>query len=175
VCHCGLFTVPLVKPSLRSSGRSRESGTGTPGWSDELHLSTTPMSGAVYTPVSQRLLPLDEAGEKAGRISLADGKPAEVMGGGTATLGGSSRISFRLAFRACAESLASENASRLAAMQRADKKHKRVAGGPQQDIPSFAPEWASTRNCSTSFRLRSAERRGEMMHVGIAADHGGLS
>jgi F-type H+-transporting ATPase subunit gamma len=44
------------------------------------------------------------------------------MGGGTATL----RVLIReylfvSLFRACAESLASENASRLAAMQRADK------------------------------------------------------
>ena len=46
----------------------------------------------------------------------------EVMGGGTATLRALIReYLFISLFRACAESLASENASRLAAMQRADK------------------------------------------------------
>ena len=48
--------------------------------------------------------------------------PPEVMGGGTATLRAVMReYLFISLFRACAESLASENASRLAAMQRADK------------------------------------------------------
>jgi F-type H+-transporting ATPase subunit gamma len=46
----------------------------------------------------------------------------EVVGGDTATLRGLIReYLFISLFRACAESLASENASRLAAMQRADK------------------------------------------------------
>jgi F-type H+-transporting ATPase subunit gamma len=46
----------------------------------------------------------------------------EVIGGGTATLRALIReYLFVSLFRACAESLASENASRLAAMQRADK------------------------------------------------------
>ena len=44
------------------------------------------------------------------------------MGGGTATLRALIReYLFISLFRACAESLASENASRLAAMQRAEK------------------------------------------------------
>ena len=44
------------------------------------------------------------------------------MGGGTATLRALIRgYLFVSLFRACAESLASENASRLAAMQRAEK------------------------------------------------------
>ena len=46
----------------------------------------------------------------------------EVTGGGTAALRALIReYLFVSLFRACAESLASENASRLAAMQRADK------------------------------------------------------
>ena len=82
-----------------------------------------PAAGAAYAPVSQRLLPLDEAW----RRSLKDRKwPTkylpEVMGTGTETLRALIReYLFISLFRACAESLASENASRLAAMQRADK------------------------------------------------------
>ncbi len=82
-----------------------------------------PQSGAIYTPVSQQLLPLDEAW----RHSLAEqswptGNLPEVIAGGTATLRALIReYLFVSLFRACAESLASENASRLAAMQRAEK------------------------------------------------------
>lgn len=79
--------------------------------------------GEVYKPVSQRLLPLDEIW----RRDLADlpwptGQLPEVVGGGTETLRAFVReYLFVSLFRACAESLASENASRLAAMQRAEK------------------------------------------------------
>ncbi len=46
----------------------------------------------------------------------------QVLGGGTETLGALIReYVFVSLFRACAESLASENASRLAAMERAEK------------------------------------------------------
>ncbi len=80
-------------------------------------------SGASYQPVGQRLLPLDAQW----RQSLADvrwptGNLPEIMGGHIATLRGLIReYLFISLFRACAESLASENASRLAAMERADK------------------------------------------------------
>jgi F-type H+-transporting ATPase subunit gamma len=94
------------------------------GAASELHLFyNCPTSGAVYAPASQRLLPLDQAW----RRSLAErpwpaGNLPEVMGGGTAALRALIReYLFVSLFRACAESLASENASRLAAMQRADK------------------------------------------------------
>jgi F-type H+-transporting ATPase subunit gamma len=90
----------------------------------ELHLFyNRPTSGAVYEPVSQRLLPLDEEWRrKLAEVSWPTGNLPEVMGGGTATLRALIReYLFVSLFRACAESLASENASRLAAMQRADK------------------------------------------------------
>lgn len=76
-----------------------------------------------YEPVSQRLLPLDESWmrELAERPWTTKNLP-EVMGDSTETLGAFIReYLFVSLFRACVESLASENASRLAAMQRADK------------------------------------------------------
>ena len=82
-----------------------------------------PQSGAGYEPVSQRLLPLDApwAGGLA-KIPWPDKNLPEVVGGDTITLRALIReYLFISLFRACAESLASENASRLAAMQRADK------------------------------------------------------
>lgn len=90
----------------------------------ELHLFyNRPTSGAVYAPVSQRLLPLDETWRrKLAELPWPTGNLPEVMGGGTATLRMLIReYLFVSLFRACAESLTSENASRLAAMQRADK------------------------------------------------------
>ena len=123
----GLFAVPnsvkaitpLVGQILVESEARHGQGEVT-----ELHLFyNRPTSAAGYAPVSQRLLPLDESW----RRTLADlrwptGNLPEVLGGGTATLRALiSEYLFVSLFRACAESLASENASRLAAMQRAEK------------------------------------------------------
>lgn len=123
----GLFAVPnsvkaitpLVGQILIESETRHSQGEVT-----ELYLFyNRPTAGAVYAPVSQRLLPLDETW----RRTLAErpwptGKLPEVLGSGTATLRALIReYLFVSLFRACAESLASENASRLAAMQRADK------------------------------------------------------
>ncbi len=123
----GVFTVPssvqaitplvgqiLVESEARPSPREGV----------ELHLFYNhPTSAAGYAPVHLRLLPLDEAW----RRDLAErpwptGRLAEVMGAGAGTLRALIReYLFVSIFRACAESLASENASRLAAMERADR------------------------------------------------------
>lgn len=90
----------------------------------ELHLFyNRPTSGAIYEPVQQRLLPLDETWRRElVELPWPTGNLPEVMGDETATLRALIReYLFVSLFRACAESLASENASRLAAMQRADK------------------------------------------------------
>jgi F-type H+-transporting ATPase subunit gamma len=91
---------------------------------DELYLFyNNSTSGAVYAPVSQRLLPLDENWRhKLVEIRWPTKNLPEVLGSGTTTLRALIRgYLFVSLFRACSESLASENASRLAAMQRADK------------------------------------------------------
>jgi F-type H+-transporting ATPase subunit gamma len=82
-----------------------------------------PQSGSLYEPVSQRLLPLDtEWQEGLAKVSWPTKLLPEIMCHGTVTLRALLReYLFISLFRACAESLASENASRLAAMQRADK------------------------------------------------------
>ncbi|MDO9483818.1 MAG: F0F1 ATP synthase subunit gamma [Hydrogenophaga sp.] len=80
-------------------------------------------SGAGYEPVSQRLLPLDgqwQAGLAAQPWPTA--QQPEVLGTSPQVLRAFVREHlFVSLFRASAESLASENASRLAAMQRADR------------------------------------------------------
>jgi F-type H+-transporting ATPase subunit gamma len=82
-----------------------------------------PKSGAIYEPVMQRLLPLDETWERGlSELEWPTANLPEVIAGGEATLQALVReYLFISLFRACAESLASENASRLAAMQRAEK------------------------------------------------------
>ncbi len=83
----------------------------------------SPRAGAIYSPTYQRLLPLDEIWRRELTAMAWPTKILpEVMNGGTATLLAFVReYLFASLFRACAESLASENASRLAAMQRAEK------------------------------------------------------
>ena len=82
-----------------------------------------PQSGSLYEPVSQRLLPLDAAWQKGlAEVRWPKKFFPQILCGGTATLQELIReYLFISLFRACAESLASENASRLAAMERADK------------------------------------------------------
>jgi len=90
----------------------------------ELHLFYNHAgSAAVYAPVTQRLLPLDEEWRrKLTALHWPAKNLPEVMGGSAATVGAIIReYLFVSLFRACAESLASENASRLAAMERADR------------------------------------------------------
>jgi F-type H+-transporting ATPase subunit gamma len=123
----GLFGVPnsvnaitpLVGQILVETEARQQHGEAT-----ELHLFyNRHVSGAGYTPFSQRLLPLDETWRsKLIKLPWPTHSLPEVLGGGIKTLRALIReYLFVSLFRACAESLASENASRLAAMQRADK------------------------------------------------------
>ncbi len=82
-----------------------------------------PRPGSLYEPVYRRLLPLDaEWHQQLVRVRWPTKTRPEILGGVTGALQQLIReYLFITLFRACAESLASENASRLAAMQRADK------------------------------------------------------
>lgn len=123
----GLFTVPnsvkaitpLVGQILVESEERRSQGEIV-----ELHLFYNCLSsGAIYMPVHQRLLPLDGQWQvKLAQLPWPTPNLPEVIGNDTGTLRALIReYLFVSLFRSCAESLASENASRLAAMQRADK------------------------------------------------------
>ena len=123
----GLFSVPnsvqsiapLVGEILVESETLR-----SPGEVLALHLFyNRPTSRAAYAPVTQRLLPLDQSWRRElANLPWPTASLPEVMGSSTATLRALVReYVFVSLFRACAESLASENASRLAAMERADR------------------------------------------------------
>lgn len=118
-------TSPPLQPGVTDTLRTHQAEA------TELHLFyNRPKSGAVYQPVSQRLLPLDENWlRQLAELPWPTGNLPEVIGAGSTTLPALIReYLFVSLFRACAESLASENASRLAAMERADKNIDELLG-----------------------------------------------
>lgn len=125
--HSGLFSVPnsvntitsLIGQILLETENQRVKGEIS-----QLYIfHNSPKPGAVYKPSVQRLLPLDEKWRTGvGHLKWPTNNIPEAINGIEPTLHGLIRqYLFISLFRACAESLNSENASRLAAMQRAEK------------------------------------------------------
>ena len=123
----GLFNVPgsvaaitaLVSRIIIECETARAQRKETPLYVFYNH----PKRKATYEPTCIRLLPLDETWSRNLAIKPWPAKNIpEIMNAGPAALLALVReYLFVVLFRACAESLASENASRLAAMQRAEK------------------------------------------------------
>ncbi len=127
VVVAGRFAVPnaagAITPLVGQMLVAREQRRGD-GSDDELHLFyNRPTAGAAYEAIGQRLLPLDGAWRNGLAVRpWPEAMLPEVLGDTLVALRALVREYLFIAlFRACAESLASENASRLAAMQRADK------------------------------------------------------
>ncbi len=89
-----------------------------------------PKEGAGYRPVMQRLLPLDETWQQEfEKVEWTTNNLPQVAGVIQPTLSALiSEYLFVSLFKACAESLASENSSRLQAMQRAEKNIDELLG-----------------------------------------------
>ncbi len=119
VPHSVKTITPLAGKILLESDAYREKGEMT----QFFVFHNKPETGAVYKPTVQRILPLDEQWLwRISRHKWPTEKIPEAMHGVKACVHGLIRnYLFISLFRACAESLASENASRLAAMQRAEK------------------------------------------------------
>jgi F-type H+-transporting ATPase subunit gamma len=120
----GLYTVPnsvqAITPLVGQIQIESETHRTKGEYAQLYVFHNRPQSGPLYEPIGQRLLPLWAEG--LAKIPWPTKNLPEVMDGGTTTLRALIReYLFISLFRACAESLASENASRLAAMQRADK------------------------------------------------------
>jgi F-type H+-transporting ATPase subunit gamma len=134
----GLFAVPTSVTTIGALiGQILVASNISGGTAGELHLFyNRPTSGAAYAPVSQRLLPLDENWcRKLIEAPWPTHNLPEVLGHGTATLRALIReYLFISLFRACAESLASENASRLAAMERADRNIEQLLENLQRSF-----------------------------------------
>jgi F-type H+-transporting ATPase subunit gamma len=130
VTTTGLFAVPASVQAIGALvaqilvATESPEAAGPTGRAGSLYLfHNQPSSGAIYTPVTERLLPLDAAWQRGlMQRKWPTRQLPEVLGAGTTTLQALiGEFLFVCLFRACAESLASENASRLAAMQRAEK------------------------------------------------------
>ncbi len=136
----GLFAVPtsvnaiapLVGQILVESEKHHDKGAN-----NQLYLfHNGPRSGAAYEPVSQHLLPLDaQWGLRLAHLPWPTKNLPEVIGCQEQTLSALVReYLFVSLYKACAESLASENASRLAAMQRAEKNIDELVGSLNQQF-----------------------------------------
>jgi len=150
----GLFAVPnsvqAITPLVGDIQIETEAQRGDGETASLWVFHNRPRAGALYEPGGQRLLPLDAQWQRdLAAIRWPSANLPEVMGNGSCTLRALIReylfISF---FRACAESLASENASRLAAMERADKNIDDLLKELQAVFISCARA-ASTKNSST--------------------------
>jgi F-type H+-transporting ATPase subunit gamma len=95
-----------------------------------------PQPGAAYEPVRQHLLPLDDRwGLRLSHLPWPTRNRPEVIGDLEQTLRALVReYLFVSLYKACAESLAAENASRLAAMQRAEKNIDDLVGSLNQSF-----------------------------------------
>ena len=95
-----------------------------------------PRAAAHYEATSQRLLPLDEAWyQRLRQMPWPNAQYAQVLGDRTATLNALVHEQLFISlYRACAESLTSENASRLEAMQRAEENIGRVSDDLRRSV-----------------------------------------
>jgi len=122
----GLFHVPgSVEAVTPLIGQLLiEAGTaGDPHESTALYLFyNRPTAGGVYEPVEMQLLPLDERWRhRIASMPWPTPNLAEVLAPATTLPALIREYLFVSLYRACVESLASENSSRLAAMERAEK------------------------------------------------------
>lgn len=122
----GKFAVPSSVNAITSLVGQLQMASEAPGedtCAEVQVFHTRPTSGALCEPVRQRLLPLDDQWRKnLSQIHWPTKNLPELFGRDEATLRAFIREYLYISlFKACAESLASENASRLSAMQRAEK------------------------------------------------------
>ena len=106
-----------------------EGYTASDRYGEVLVFHNAPQGAGRYDGSSQRLLPLDEVWyERLRQLRWPNSQHAQVLGDPAASLHALVHEQLFISlYRACAESLASENASRLAAMQRAEDNIERVS------------------------------------------------
>ncbi len=115
---------PLVGRILLDIAAARERGAVA-----EIHVfHNRPRGSAAYDPVGRRLLPLDAAWRNGmAAVRWPTHNPPQIIDPAAPALEAFIRgYLFVVLFQACAESLAAENASRLAAMQRAEKNIREI-------------------------------------------------
>ncbi len=131
----------------------------------ELHLFyNRPTAEAGYAASTERLLPLDDAWRREiVRLPWPTKQRPEVFGDGVDTLRALLREHLFISlFRASAESLASENASRLAAMERAEKNIEERLDALHDELHRWRQRSIDEElfDVVSGFEALSAERRG---------------
>jgi F-type H+-transporting ATPase subunit gamma len=119
-----ILTIRLLVPLLRSLVKFKSKAKSIErNVSIRVFMYSITAHNPGRSTVSQRFLPLDAQWEQGlAKVPWPTGSLPEIMCSDSATLRALIReYLFISLFKACAESLASENASRLAAMQRAEK------------------------------------------------------
>ena len=117
-----VFTVPNSVGGITALVEQIQTEVERPDFASVYIFHNRPHAGSSFEPASQRLLPLDAEWRRG-----FEGKPwptrnlPEVIAGVGALASLIHEYLFISLYRACAESLSSENASRLAAMERAEK------------------------------------------------------
>ena len=153
----GLFAVPssvnAITPLVGQILIQSEAHLGEGETSRLTLFHNCPKPGATYEPISQQLLPLDEKWQfRLAHLPWPSGNLPEVIGCREQTVWALVReYLFVSLFKACAESLMSENASRLAAMQRAERNIDELVRELNQTFRR-SHKLPSTRNYSTSCR-----------------------
>ena len=136
----GLFSVPTsvrgISPLVSQIQIEAEAPKFQDAFSSVYVFHNRPESGSLFEPVAARLLPLDATWrQQVTELPWPSKSLPEVLGNTDATLFALIReYLFISVFRACAESLASENASRLAGMERAEKNIDEVLEGLQSNF-----------------------------------------
>jgi F-type H+-transporting ATPase subunit gamma len=103
----------------------------------EIHVfHNRPLAAPQYESTTERLLPLDDAWRKRlARIAWPAARSAEVLGGAASSFAALLHEHlFICVYKACAESLASENTSRLEAMQRAEKNIDEISANLHRSL-----------------------------------------
>ncbi len=141
----GLFAVPssvqAITPLVGQIQIESEAHRAKGDYAQVYVFHNRPKTGALYEPVSQRLLPLDATWEQGlTNVGWPTNFPPEIISSARTLSALIREYLFISLFRGCAESLASENASRLAAMERADKNIDDLLENLHGTFPSFTPD-----------------------------------
>ena len=122
----GLFSVPhsvkAIAPLVGQIQIEMETHRSLDTYAGVYVFHNRPNAAGLYEPAGQRLLPLDAQWQQGlANVRWPTSNLPQVMHGVLTLRALIHEYLFISLFRACAESLSSENASRLAAMERADK------------------------------------------------------
>ncbi len=140
----GLFAVPnsvqAITPLVGKIQIESEAHRAKDEYARVYVFHNHPQSGALYEPVSQRLLPLDAQWQEGlAKVPWPTRTLPDRFGGGTATLRALIReYLFISLFRACRIPRERERQPAGSHATRR-QKHRRLAGDAQRDIPSSAP------------------------------------